>query len=128
MSSDVSVNGIVTELNDILSSFDISKNNSKLTTETGRVYTVANVRLDKNTRIWEVSDMVARGVFTCNDCGIEIIDGIYEPKIFNEDMSIRITHNEDSIRLNSSLIHKFREHPEVLTSTFIEEVAKVLIG
>lgn len=113
---------VTLELNSALQQFDISKNNSEITTNSGRTYKVANVLENKEKGTWMVTPLVSKGMFVCDQCG----NG-QDPKYFPADAWTQFDHGDETVRMHSKLIHQFREHPETISTETIAKTAKVFL-
>jgi len=117
------VKQVAEELTNILNLFKMEKNNSEITTSSGRTYRVANVRENKKEGSWDVTEGVSRGMFSCEMCGEP-----FSPKMFLEDDWTQITHGDDVVRVHSSQVHEFKKHPENVPQESVEKVASVVLS
>jgi hypothetical protein len=119
LSVDISrVEKVTQELNEILELLNRDRDRSKeitITTNNGRIYKVANV-LETKDGSWLITDLVSRGMFICNHCD-------NPPKNHIGDSYIQVFHNANVIRLHSSFIHFFKEHPKVVSQGLLIRIS-----
>ncbi len=116
------VEKVTNELNNVLELFNNNKNPSDevtVTTSNGRTYKVAYV-LETEKGNWKITNLVSRGMFVCDKCDIA-------SKYHVGDAWLQFIHDASVVRMHSSLIHFFKNHPAHVPPESLEKVATVFI-
>lgn len=113
---------IAKEIKNVLTSFDVSKNNSLIITSKGRAYKVANVLESEFEGCWMVTEVFSQAGFACHICGHCI-----PPKFIHGDRWTQFYHGNDVVRLHTSMIHTFTKHPENVPQEVLDAAAKVFL-
>lgn len=113
------VNAVTDELNSVLTLFQQTRNCEAKVTKDGRTYKVAYV-LKRGENDWAVTKFISRGMFICNQCDVD-------HRYHNGDDWLQFTRDVNVVRLHSSLIHFFKEHPTHISQEVLELVAAVFI-
>jgi hypothetical protein len=114
---------IAKEIKSVLTSFDVSRNNSLIITSKGRAYQVANVLESEFDGSWMVTHVFSQGGFACHICGYSI-----PSKFLHGDRWTQFYHGNDVVRLHSSMIHTFKKHPKNVPQEILAAAAKVFLA